>query len=79
MEGRRCRDADVVIGALFLSQVLKHRADTNDMVKQMRQVQLLLIDQGGVVETADRVTTPDRPVTEHMVFFHLCRCQYPRA
>ena len=45
---------------------------TDDMVQQMRPGSVIVdvaVDQGGVIATADRVTTHDEPVYENTVFF----------
>ena len=56
------RDADVVIGAVLIPGAKAPKLVTDDMVKQMRPGSVIVdvaVDQGGVVETADRVTTHD--------------------
>ena len=64
------RDADVVIGAVLIPGAKAPKLVTDDMVKQMRPGSVIVdvaADQGGVIETADRVTTHTEPVYENMV------------
>ncbi len=75
------RDADVVIGAVLIPGAKAPKLVTDDMVKQMRPGSVIVdvaVDQGGVIETADRVTTHTEPVYETWRA-PLCRCQYPRG
>ena len=63
------RDADVVIGAVLIPGAKAPKLVTDDMVKQMRPGSVIVdvaVDQGGVIETADRVTTHTEPVYENM-------------
>ncbi|HEY8416630.1 MAG TPA: alanine dehydrogenase [Limnochordales bacterium] len=56
--------ADLVIGAVLIPGARAPRLVTEDMVRQMKQGSVIVdvaIDQGGCVETADRVTTHADP------------------
>ena len=76
------RDADVVIGAVLIPGAKAPKLVTNDMVKQMRPGSVIVdvaVDQGGVVETADRVTTHDEPVYETHGVLHYAVANIPGA
>ncbi|PTX63357.1 L-alanine dehydrogenase [Melghirimyces profundicolus] len=58
------RDADLVIGAVLIPGTRAPKLVTRDMVSQMKPgcaVVDVAVDQGGCIETADRVTTHDDP------------------
>ena len=67
------KDADVVIGAVLIPG---HKAPcivTEDMVKSMHKGSVIVdvsIDQGGIVETMDRITTIDNPYFEKYGVLH---------
>ncbi|MFR9120000.1 MAG: hypothetical protein ACLVJN_04360 [Streptococcus parasanguinis] len=55
---------------------------TDDMVKQMRPGSVIVdvaVDQGGVIETADRVTTHTEPVYEKHGVLHYAVANIPGA
>ena len=55
---------------------------TDDMVKQMRPGSVIVdvaVDQGGVIETADRVTTHTEPVYEKHGVLHYAVANIPRG
>ncbi|GBF32547.1 alanine dehydrogenase [Desulfocucumis palustris] len=57
--------ADLVIGAVLIPGARAPRVITEDMVKSMKPASVIVdvaIDQGGCVETIDRVTTHNDPV-----------------
>lgn len=59
------RTADLVIGAVLIPGARAPKLVTREMVAQMRPGAVIVdvaVDQGGCVETADRVTTHDDPV-----------------
>lgn len=68
------KDADVVIGAVLIPGAKAPKLVTDAMVQQMRPGSVIVdvaVDQGGVIETADRVTTHDEPVyTTHGVLHY---------
>lgn len=58
------RDADLVVGAVLIPGARAPKLVTRDMVSQMKRGSVIVdvaVDQGGCVETADRVTTHDEP------------------
>ncbi|MER0122353.1 alanine dehydrogenase [Streptococcus sp. ZJ93] len=76
------KDADVVIGAVLLPGAKAPKLVTENMVKQMRPGSVIVdvaVDQGGVVETADRVTTHDEPVYEKYGVLHYAVANIPGA
>ena len=76
------RDADVVIGAVLIPGAKAPKLVTDDMVRQMRPGSVIVdvaVDQGGVVETADRVTTHDEPVYETHGVLHYAVANIPGA
>ncbi|MBF0819315.1 alanine dehydrogenase [Streptococcus acidominimus] len=76
------KDADVVIGAVLLPGAKAPKLVTEQMIKQMRPGSVIVdvaVDQGGVVETADRVTTHDEPVYEKHGVIHYAVANIPGA
>ena len=76
------READVVIGAVLIPGAKAPKLVTDDMVKQMRPGSVIVdvaVDQGGVIETADRVTTHDEPVYEKHGVLHYAVANIPGA
>ncbi len=76
------KDADVVIGAVLLPGAKAPKLVTENMVKQMRPGSVIFnvaVDQGGVVETANRVTTHDEPVYEKYGVLHYAVANIPGA
>ena len=58
------KDADVVIGAVLIPGHKAPSIVTEEMVKSMHKGSVIVdisIDQGGIVETMDRITTIDNP------------------
>ncbi len=58
------KDSDVVIGAVLIPGYKAPCVVTEDMVKSMKKGSVIVdvsIDQGGIVETMDRITTIDNP------------------
>lgn len=63
--GEAVREADLVIGAVLLPGAKAPRLVTEEMVQAMRQGSVIIdvaVDQGGIVETVDHVTTHDDPI-----------------
>ena len=76
------READVVIGAVLIPGAKAPKLVTDDMVKQMRPGSVIVdvaVDQGGVIETADRVTTHTEPVYEKHGVLHYAVANIPGA
>lgn len=65
------KESDLVIGAVLIPGARAPRLVTEDMVKSMKKGSVVLdvaIDQGGIFETTDRITTHDAPTyTKHDV------------
>ena len=65
------KKADVLVGAVLVAGARAPKTVTEDMVKSMKDGSVIVdvaIDQGGTVETIDRVTTHDNPAyTKHGV------------
>lgn len=58
------RDADLVVGAVLIPGAKAPKLVTEEMVESMEPGSVLVdiaIDQGGIFETSDRVTTHDNP------------------
>ena len=71
---------DVVIGAVLIPGAKAPKLVTDDMVKQMRPGSVIVdvaVDQGGVIETADRVTTHTEPVYEKHGVLHYAVANIP--
>lgn len=64
-------ESDLVIGAVLIPGSRAPKLVTEEMVKRMSEGSVIIdvaIDQGGIVETSDRVTTHDNPTyTKHGV------------
>ncbi len=77
---RLIKEADVVIGAVLIPG---HKAPvliTEDMVKSMKKGSVIIdvsIDQGGIVETMDRITTHKNPTYEKYGVIHYCVSNMP--
>ena len=59
------KDADLVIGAVLIPGAKAPKLVTEKMVQQMKPGSVLVdiaIDQGGIFETSERVTTHDDPI-----------------
>ncbi|MGZ7140681.1 alanine dehydrogenase, partial [Streptococcus pyogenes] len=67
------KDADLVIGAVLIPGAKAPKLVTDEMVKSMRPGSVIVdvaVDQGGVIATADKVTTHDQPVYEKYGVLH---------
>ncbi|MBF0775464.1 alanine dehydrogenase [Streptococcus azizii] len=76
------KEADVVIGAVLLPGAKAPKLVTENMVKQMRPGSVIVdvaVDQGGVVETANHVTTHEQPVYEKYGVLHYAVANIPGA
>lgn len=76
------RYADLVIGAVLVPGAKAPRLVTEDMVRQMKPGSVIVdvaIDQGGSVETIDRVTTHSNPVYEKHGVIHYAVANMPGA
>ena len=65
------KESDVVIGAVLIPGAKAPRLVTEEMIKSMKPGSVVVdiaIDQGGIFETTDRITTHDNPTyTKHGV------------
>lgn len=64
-------DSDLVIGAVLIPGAKAPKLVTEDMIRSMKPGSVVVdvaIDQGGIIETVDRITTHDEPTyTKHDV------------
>lgn len=76
------RQADLLIGAVLIPGAKCPSLVTEEMVKTMKPGSVIVdvaVDQGGVVETIDRVTTYSRPVYEKYGVLHCAVPNIPAA
>lgn len=69
------KEADVIIGAVFVPGHKSPKLITEEMVKSMKKGSVILdvsIDQGGIAETEDRITTHENPTYEKYGIIHYC-------
>lgn len=75
-------DADLVIGAVLIPGARAPKLVTEQMVAAMKPGSVIIdvaIDQGGIVETADRITTHDHPTYEKHGVIHYAVANMPGA
>lgn len=76
------KSADLLIGAVLIPGAKAPNLVTENMVKQMKKGSVIVdvaIDQGGIVETIDRVTTHANPVFEKHGVMHYSVANIPGA
>ncbi|WP_431027519.1 alanine dehydrogenase [Lysinibacillus sp. LZ02] len=76
------RKSDLVIGAVLIPGAKAPKLVTEDMVKSMQPGSVVIdiaIDQGGIFETSDRVTTHDDPVYVKHGVVHYAVANMPGA
>lgn len=76
------RYADLLIGAVLVVGARAPKLVTEEMVKQMKPGSVIVdvaIDQGGSIETIDRVTTHSNPVYEKHGVIHYAVANMPGA
>lgn len=76
------KTADVVIGAVLIPGAKAPTLVTDSMVKQMPEGSVIIdiaIDQGGIFETVDRVTTHDAPTYVKYGVIHYAVANMPGA
>ena len=74
------KDADVLIGAVLIPGHKAPRIITEEMVKLMKKGSVIVdvsIDQGGIVETIDRITTHENPSFEKHGVIHYSVANIP--
>jgi len=75
-------ESDLVIGAVLIPGAKAPKLVTEDMIKAMKTGSVILdvaIDQGGIFETADRVTTHDNPTYVKHGVVHYAVANIPGA
>ncbi|MFC7365119.1 MULTISPECIES: alanine dehydrogenase [Bhargavaea] len=76
------KDADLVVGAVLIPGAKAPKLVTEEMVKSMQPGSVLVdiaIDQGGIFETSDRITTHDDPTYEKHGVVHYAVANMPGA
>ncbi|CAM4189747.1 alanine dehydrogenase [Listeria booriae] len=76
------KKADLVVGAVLIPGARAPKLVKEDLVKQMKQGAVIVdiaIDQGGIFETTDRVTTHDDPTYEKHGVVHYAVANMPGA
>lgn len=76
------KESDLVIGAVLIPGAKAPRLVTEDMVKSMSTGSVIVdvaIDQGGIVETIDRITTHSNPTYEKHGVVHYAVANMPGA
>lgn len=76
------KKADLVIGAVLVAGSKAPQLVTEDMIKAMSKGSVIVdvaIDQGGSIETIDRITTHDQPVYEKHGVLHYAVANMPGA
>ncbi|MFC0522331.1 alanine dehydrogenase [Pontibacillus salicampi] len=76
------QESDLVIGAVLIPGAKAPKLVTEDMVKQMPDGSVIVdvaIDQGGIFETTDRITTHDNPTYEKHGVLHYAVANMPGA
>lgn len=76
------KSADLLIGAVLIPGARAPRLVTEDMVKEMPKGAVIIdvaVDQGGSIETIDRITTHSEPVYEKHGVLHYAVANIPGA
>ncbi len=74
LEAELTKAADLLVGAVLAPGAKAPKIVTEDMVKSMKNGSVIVdvaIDQGGSIETIDRITTHDKPGYEKHGVIHL--------
>jgi alanine dehydrogenase len=80
--GEMARQADLLVGAVLIPGARAPRLVTEEMVKTMNPGSVIVdvaIDQGGCIETMDRITTHDNPTYEKFGVIHYAVANMPGA
>ncbi len=75
-------ESDLVIGAVLIPGAKAPKLVTEEMVKTMKDGAVIVdvaIDQGGIIETVDRITTHDQPTYEKHGVVHYAVANMPGA
>ncbi|MDQ0351256.1 alanine dehydrogenase [Alkalibacillus filiformis] len=76
------RESDLLIGAVLIPGAKAPKLVTDEMIQQMKHGSVVVdvaIDQGGIVETSDRITTHDNPTYEKHGVLHYAVANMPGA
>ncbi len=76
------KESDLVIGAVLIPGAKAPKLVTEEMVKEMSNGAVVVdvaVDQGGIFETVDRVTTHDNPTYEKFGVVHYAVANMPGA
>lgn len=76
------KETDLLIGAVLIPGSKAPKLVTEEMVKTMKKGSVIVdvaIDQGGIVETCDHITTHDNPVFEKHGVLHYSVANMPGA
>ncbi|MRH42855.1 alanine dehydrogenase [Aquibacillus halophilus] len=76
------QESDLVIGAVLIPGAKAPKLVTDEMVKTMPEGSVIVdvaIDQGGIFETIDRITTHDNPTYEKYGVLHYAVANMPGA
>lgn len=76
------KDSDLVIGAVLIPGAKAPKLVSEEMIKTMKPGAVLVdiaIDQGGIFETSDRITTHDAPIHEKHGVVHYAVANMPGA
>ncbi|SES37439.1 alanine dehydrogenase [Salisediminibacterium halotolerans] len=76
------KEADLVIGAVLIPGARAPRLITEEMIKEMKPGSVIVdvaIDQGGIVETIDHITTHDDPIYKKHDVVHYAVANMPGA
>lgn len=79
---RTVKESDLVIGAVLIPGAKAPKLITEEMVKSMEAGSVVVdiaIDQGGIIETSDRITTHDNPVYIKHGVLHYAVANMPGA
>lgn len=76
------KSSDVVIGAVLIPGAKAPKLVTEEMIRSMKPGSVVVdiaIDQGGIFETTDRITTHDHPIYEKYGVVHYAVANMPGA
>ncbi|MDI2588831.1 alanine dehydrogenase [Psychrobacillus sp. NEAU-3TGS] len=76
------KDSDLVVGAVLIPGARAPKLVSEEMIKSMSPGSVLVdiaIDQGGIFETSDRITTHDNPIYEKHGVVHYAVANMPGA
>ncbi|TQR18450.1 alanine dehydrogenase [Psychrobacillus vulpis] len=80
--GQAVKEADLVVGAVLIPGAKAPKLVSEEMIKSMSPGSVVIdiaIDQGGIFETSDRITTHDNPTYEKHGVVHYAVANMPGA